>query len=178
MEFAKYQALGNDYVVIDPHRVALQPSPERIRLLCDRHFGIGADGVLFGPTSPTGPTAPTAPGSATEPVEVRIFNSDGGECERSGNGLRIFALYLASHYGYGPEFVIRTVAGDTAVRLLPEAGAVSVDLGRPRFDAVAQPLAVGGDRLFVTRVHNGNRTPWSPPTSRPRSWPAGSARCW
>jgi diaminopimelate epimerase len=150
-DFTKYQALGNDYLVIHPDRVAPEPAPGWVRLLCDRHFGIGADGLLLGPID-------RRPG---RPVWVRIFNADGGECERSGNGLRIFALHLAKHHGYRGEFEIRTIAGDTPVRLLaadPDAGTatVSVAMGRPRVDALAEPVTAGGERLSVTRVHNGN----------------------
>ncbi len=159
-DFAKYQALGNDYIVVDPNHVALTPTPHAIRLLCDRHVGIGADGVLLGPVGPVEPG---------RPIMLRIFNSDGGECERSGNGLRIFTLYLAEHHRSDTEFVVRTVAGDCRTRLLaPDAGIVSVEMGTPRFDAadiplqgvqgsvIGRPLVVDGRRLLVTCVNNGN----------------------
>lgn len=86
--FAKYHALGNDYLIIDPQRVDLSPGGEVSRRLCDRHRGIGADGVLFGPLSPVDPSG----------VDLLIYNADGSECGRSGNGIRLFALYLAEHY--------------------------------------------------------------------------------
>ena len=83
--FSKYHALGNDYLVIDPARFDFRPDPETIRTLCDRHQGIGSDGILLGPTA-----VPGDPGT----FGLRIFNPDGSEAEKSGNGLRIFARYL------------------------------------------------------------------------------------
>jgi diaminopimelate epimerase len=154
-DFVKYQALGNDYLVVDPNLVLLTPTPQAIRLLCDRHLGVGADGVLLGPIGPV---------QANAPVRLRIFNPDGSECERSGNGLRMFALYLAQHYLACSEFAIRTVAGDARAVLHQDeaAGAgsgsavVSVEMGMPRFDAVDEPLPVGGREVRITAVHNGN----------------------
>lgn len=159
-DFAKFQALGNDYLVIDPNYVDFSPTPESVRLLCDRHFGVGGDGVLFGPIGPV---------DSDRPVELRIFNPDGGECEKSGNGIRIFALYLAQHYLKDEEFVVHTMAGESPVRVRDLAqGVICVDMGRPLFDAaeipmlgirgpaIAQPLTVDGQELTVTCVNIGN----------------------
>lgn len=159
-DFTKYQALGNDYLVLDPADVDFDPTPDAVRLVCDRHFGIGADGILVGPIGPVEPG---------RPVLLRIFNSDGSECEKSGNGIRMFALYLAERYLARSEFTVRTLAGDSPVRVLDEgAGVVSVGMGVPRFDAdavpmlgvhgpaVEQPLLVGGRELVVTALHLGN----------------------
>lgn len=84
-DFVKYEALGNDYLVIAPVAGQVAPTPENIRLICDRHYGPGADGVLYGPL-------PEEHGFG-----LRTFNSDGTECEKSGNGLRIFGRYLRDH---------------------------------------------------------------------------------
>ena len=159
-DFLKYQALGNDYLIVDPGSTDLVPTPALVRLLCDRHYGIGSDGVLFGPVGPV---------ASAEPIGLRIFNPDGGECERSGNGLRIFGLYLAEHYLKDDEFTVRTPAGDARVEILDaEAGLIKVDMGRPCFEADQVPVeglsgpAVGwslalGDRTFtVTSVNVGN----------------------
>lgn len=150
-DFVKYQALGNDYLVVDPDRTDLALAPQAVALLCDRHFGIGADGLLCGPLGPV---------RRGQPVGLRIYNSDGGPCERSGNGLRMFALYLAEYHLPDTEFVLRTVTGDVRT-WLREPGAtgarmISVELGAPRLDAVDQPLPVAGQTLRMTRVHNGN----------------------
>lgn len=81
MRFWKYQALGNDYIVIEPTDAA-PPSPAFVRAICDRHRGVGSDGVLYGPLPASGGFG------------LRIFNPDGGEAEKSGNGVRIFARHL------------------------------------------------------------------------------------
>lgn len=159
-DFTKYQALGNDYLVVDPADVELDPTPDAVRLLCDRHFGIGADGILVGPIGPVKPD---------RPVLLRIFNSDGSECEKSGNGLRMFGLYLAERHLSRSEFTVRTIAGDSPVRVLDErAGVASVGLGVPRFAAdavpmlgvrgaaIEQPLLVGDREWVVTALHLGN----------------------
>jgi diaminopimelate epimerase len=159
-EFTKYHALGNDYLVVDPNRTDLPPTARTAQLLCDRQRGIGADGVLFGPNGPV---------RAGAPVGLQIRNPDGTGCGLSGNGLRIFALYLAEHYLTGDQLVVRTSAGDTPVQVLDyAAGLVRVGLGRPSFDAadvpllgatgaaIAVPLEVAGRQLTVTCLHNGN----------------------
>src|SRR5258708_9355851 len=81
MRFSKYHGLGNDYLVID--EMALMQSPERIRLICDRNFGIGSDGILFGPLP-----------SKSALAGLRIFNPDGSETEQSANGIRILCRLL------------------------------------------------------------------------------------
>jgi len=158
--FARYQALGNDYLVIDPAEVGVEVTGAAARLLCDRHFGLGADGLLVGPLDPVEPG---------RPVRLSILNSDGTVCGKSGNGLRIFALHLAARYPVGADLVLRTVAGDCPVRVLDlDAGLVRVGMGPPSFDAadipmlgehgpvLARPLLVGGRELTVSCVHNGN----------------------
>jgi diaminopimelate epimerase len=77
-QFAKYHALGNDYIVVDTRTLGLRLTPARVRAICDRHTGIGSDGIL----------AVTRKRST---LSVRIFNPDGSEAEKSGNGLRILA---------------------------------------------------------------------------------------
>lgn len=168
-DFFKYQALGNDYLVIDPRYTDCPMSPEAVRLVCDRHYGVGADGVLYGPLEQPRPGVP---------VPLALFNSDGSVCGRSGNGLRMFALHLAERepgiWSEGEEFVLRTEAGDSPVRILDAGtGQVRVGMGRPGFDAaalplldddgtpftgrtVAVPLSAGGELLTVTCVYNGN----------------------
>ena len=78
----KYQGLGNDYLVLDPNKNRVQLQGKKIALLCQRGFGLGADGILYGPIEIDGK------------MGVRIFNSDGSEAAISGNGVRIFAKYL------------------------------------------------------------------------------------
>ena len=86
MRFHKYHALGNDYIVLDPRDFpAWSPAPtvEQIRVVCHRNFGVGSDGILWGPL----------PSTQSE-FGLRIFNPDGSEAEKSGNGLRIFSRFL------------------------------------------------------------------------------------
>ncbi|MDT9687532.1 diaminopimelate epimerase [Streptomyces sp. P9(2023)] len=170
IDFYKYQAAGNDYLVIDPRHTDFPVTREAIRLICDRHRGIGADGVLHGPLEPPRPGVPVA---------LDLYNSDGSDCGRSGNGLRMFALHLAGQepgaWADGREFTIRTAAGDSSVRVLDAAeGRVEVGMGRPGFDAadmpllqedgttpyegrtVGIPLTVDGEKLTVSCVYNGN----------------------
>ncbi|WP_018349675.1 diaminopimelate epimerase [Longispora albida] len=158
-EFAKYQALGNDYLLIDPASAAVPRTAEAARALCDRRFGVGADGVMFGPLGGV---------TAGEPVAVQIFNADGTECERSANGLRLFALYLAEHYEPRDHYVLRTVAGESAVDILDrERGLIRIGMGVPSYDpavigvlgvtqALAFPLKAGRSEYTVTALHNGN----------------------
>ena len=81
MKFHKYQALGNDYIILEMD-AAIGISQAAIRRICDRHYGLGSDGILIGAKQ----------GDGT--YRLRIFNSDGSEAEKSGNGLRLFARYL------------------------------------------------------------------------------------
>lgn len=120
--FYKYQALGNDMMVIDPARFAFPLTPATIRCICDRHFGLGADGVCYGPL-PGGP----------HPQQMRFFNPDGSESSKSGNGLRIFARYLWDQ-GYAQNRVFEIGIGEEVV-------AVEVK------DAAAQTLTIAMGQL-------------------------------
>ena len=78
----KYHCMGNDYLVFDPNKNDLELNAENIKKMCSRHFGIGADGILAGPYL------------GENDFYVRIYNADGSEAEKSGNGMGIFAKYL------------------------------------------------------------------------------------
>lgn len=159
MDFHKYHALGNDYLVVDPVASAVALTPERIQRICDRHAGIGADGILTGPHRDTDGV-----------IALRIFNPDGSEAEKSGNGIRIFARYLwEAGYVTAPAFRLRTAGGDVEVRRLDDrAGQIEVDMGQPSFwsgdlpmtgaarEVVDEPLAVAGEAVRVTCVSIGN----------------------
>ena len=135
--FRKYQALGNDYIVLDPQEWPAPPTPEQIRRICDRHLGVGADGILWGPIG------------RSAPFGVRLFNPDGGEFEKSGNGLRIFARYLwDQRLPAGPNFDIDTPGGRVTAHVLDAAGSrIAMDMGRLSFDSqeigLAGPAADG-----------------------------------
>ncbi len=162
VEFTKYQGLGNDFILID-NRHQSEPivTPEQAVQMCDRHFGIGADGVIF-----------ALPGRGDTDYTMRIFNSDGSEPEMCGNGIRCLAQFIAELEGTDPvgkSYRIHTLAGAIAPRLEGE-GQVSVDMGMPQLRAaeipttlgnpeekvINQPLEVGGKSWSVTCVGMGN----------------------
>jgi diaminopimelate epimerase len=120
MKFEKWQALGNDYLIIEAAALPQEPSPARIRRLCDPHFGPGSDGVLL-----------LAPVESPEYVaELRIFNPDGSEAELSGNGAREAALYLRrSGWTDADEFTIQTKAGPITPTIRSDREA-TLDMGR------------------------------------------------
>jgi len=130
LSFSKYTALGNDYLVAAD---AEFPSPlegDLVRWLCDRRFGVGADGILLSLSS-------TVPG----PYAVRIFNSDGSECERSGNGLRIFSQWLRdTGVVMQDRFAVRCAAGTSGIEINSD-GTVAVEMGAASYDAQEIGLA-------------------------------------
>jgi diaminopimelate epimerase len=159
-EFVKSHALGNDYIVLDEARLSWPLRPKAVRIICDYHFGIGSDGILL-----------VVPGRAGD-FGVRIFNPDGSEAEKSGNGIRILAKFLWDHgYAPRPEFSISTPGGLVRARLHLDGDRVrtiTADMGRatflsteipvagPRREVVQEPLEVAGERLTVTCVSVGN----------------------
>jgi diaminopimelate epimerase len=103
MRFEKWQALGNDYVILERRALPWKLTPARIRLICAPRFGVGSDGILL--LSP--------PGDGDHVAELRIFNPDGSEAELSGNGARQAALYLRRReWTQADEFSILTAAGE------------------------------------------------------------------
>lgn len=144
--FRKYQALGNDYFVLDSRDLPAPPGAEAIRLLCDRRYGVGSDGILYGPI-------PHAEG-----YRLRIFNPDGSEAEKSGNGIRIFARYLRdSGRVTASDGVIVTAGGNVRFRYLDaSARRIEVDMGSVTFQRVDESLRVGTDELKVTSLSIGN----------------------
>ncbi|MDR1571177.1 MAG: diaminopimelate epimerase [Clostridiales Family XIII bacterium] len=135
----KYHGLGNDYLVLDPRRHSMEPSEARIRLLCDRNFGFGSDGLLYGPTAASGGR-----------IGMRIYNPDGSEAEKSGNGVRIFARYLRD-FGYVEDdaFTLSTLGGDVHVSCLGGDGRlIRAMMGGVTFRSGLIPVA-GADREVV-----------------------------
>lgn len=141
IEFSKYQGLGNDFILIDNRRSA-EPciSPEKAIELCDRHFGIGADGVIF-----------ALPGQQGCDYTMRIFNSDGSEPEMCGNGIRCLAKFIVELEGGKAKeaYDIHTLAG-TITPKIASNGQVTVDMGKPRLMPAEIPttLADGKDRVI------------------------------
>jgi diaminopimelate epimerase len=136
----KSHGLGNDYLVADPADLPFAVTPERVRLLCDRHFGIGSDGLL----------------TFESPLGVRIFNPDGSEAEKSGNGLRIFARWLyATGRVRSRQFTIQTPAGNVAAEV-HDGPDITLDMGRPVFRDDLNQLSLGTQTIGVTALSVGN----------------------
>jgi diaminopimelate epimerase len=120
MRFEKWQALGNDYVIVEREELPWELTAERVRRICAPHFGIGSDGVLL-----LGRAEDSDVGA-----ELRVFNPDGSEAELSGNGARQAALYVHRHgWTDAEEFTIRTAAGEIRPTITSER-TCSMDLGR------------------------------------------------
>src|SRR5512144_2747630 len=120
--FVKSHGLGNDYIVLDEQALSFPLTPEAVRTICDPHYGVGSDGILL-----------VVPAMGAD-FGVRIFNPDGGEAEKSGNGLRILAKFLYDHgYADAPAFSVSTLGGVVRARLALDAGRVTeitADMGR------------------------------------------------
>jgi diaminopimelate epimerase len=147
--FVKSHGLGNDYLVADPALLPIELSPNRVRLICDRHHGVGSDGILV-----------LAETQGTAEYGLRILNPDGSEAEKSGNGIRIFAKWLYDT-GRAREraFAIETPGGAVHVELEADRGRVSrvtANLGRPTFRDDLRSLDVQGEVLPVVALSIGN----------------------
>jgi diaminopimelate epimerase len=136
MRFEKWQALGNDYLIVEADHLPFPLTADRVRRLCDPHFGPGGDGVLE--LSP-----PRSPGCV---ARLRIFNPDGSEAELSGNGAREAILYLR-HRGWtdADTFSIETVAGEIRPTITGPA-TCRVDMGRARLTSKDFPGGLDGGR--------------------------------
>ena len=128
--FTKYHALGNDYIVLNPAEIDIRLTPERIRRICHRHFGIGSDGILLGPDT-----------DRLDLFSVRIFNPDGSEAEKSGNGLRIFSRYLFEKGLVDDKpFQILTAGGQVRSQVRDRGRTVAVEMGAVSFDSTKIPV--------------------------------------
>jgi diaminopimelate epimerase len=155
VRFEKWQALGNDYLIIEAARLPFPLTVGRIRRICDPHTGIGADGILL-------LSAPAAPGFV---ADLRIFNPDGSEAELSGNGAREAIMYLRRRgFTSSDEFAISTPAGPIRPRITgPDT--CTVDMGRASTASAAFPggppdgrgeLEAGGWTWSFRHVSIGN----------------------
>jgi diaminopimelate epimerase len=156
--FKKYHGLGNDYLVIDPNFNDIDLTPDAIRLICDRHFGVGSDGILYGPSGDG------------DISELRIFNPDGSEAEKSGNGLRIFARYLfEDKYVDAKHFKIKTLGGIVEARIIDDsANLIKINMGKVTFlstkipvkgeerEVIDEELEIDGIKYKVTCLSIGN----------------------
>jgi len=155
VKFEKWQALGNDYLILEERNLPEGLGPSGVRMLCDRHFGVGADGVLL---------VREVDGSDVV-AELKIFNPDGSEAELSGNGAREAALYLVrSGWTEEQEFTIATAAGPIHPRITGER-TCSIALGSASTASTDYPsggddglgsLSAGGREWQFRHVSIGN----------------------
>jgi diaminopimelate epimerase len=138
MRFVKYHGLGNDYLVINPKDIGRELTLDEVKLICHRNYGPGSDGILWGPLS-----------TNQADFGLRIFNPDGSEAEKSGNGLRIFSRYL---YDQGlvknAPFTISTPGGVVKSRVHEGAALIDIEMGKVSFAGDKVPV-VGGPREVI-----------------------------
>lgn len=148
IDFTKSQGLGNDFIIIDDLDGTLDITPAMVRGVCDRHFGIGADGLIVTKKSAVGD------------YFMDFRNADGSIAEMCGNGIRAFAKYIYERHDSRPVLNIETLAGVKTVELTisdGEVAAVKVDMGKPTPDSIARPLVLpDGRRYEATCVSMGN----------------------
>ncbi|THJ16655.1 MAG: diaminopimelate epimerase [Nitrospira sp. CG24B] len=159
--FFRGHGLGNDYLVMDPKELTFKLTPKAIKTICDRNWGLGSDGILS-----------LVPSKKAD-FGLRIFNPDGSEAEKSGNGLRIFARYLhATGKTKKTRFTVETKGGlvsiDLQVDRHGDAAAATVEMGIATFkpdalpcslnvpELIQQPIEAGGRSLIFTGVSVGN----------------------
>ncbi|HKR81058.1 MAG TPA: diaminopimelate epimerase [Nitrospira sp.] len=159
--FFRGHGLGNDYLVMDPKELSFKLTPPAIEAICNRHWGLGSDGIL------------TIVPSKQADFGLRIFNPDGSEAEKSGNGLRIFARYLhATGKTKKKHFTVETKGGLVTIQLHidrhGDASDVTVEMGRATFapaalpctlaveELIQQPIDAAGRSLTFTGVSVGN----------------------
>jgi len=147
MKFYKYHALGNDYLVMTPADWPDGFTPERIRSICHRNFGIGSDGILYGPLP-----------AERARFGLRIFNPDGSEAEKSGNGLRIFCRHLwDAQQVCTDEFTVETKGGVVRATVFDGGRNVRVDMGRVSFSSEVIPVVGAGREVINETIEAGGR---------------------
>lgn len=154
----KYHGLGNDYLIFDPNKNELELNNENIRLICNRNFGVGSDGLLVGPIM------------GKDKLEVRILNPDGSEAELGGNSVQIFGKYLKdTGYVQKSRFAVNTLSGLQTIQYLNEEGTkIKVSMGKlsfysdeipvkgPRREVLNETMMFGSIPYRVTCVTIGN----------------------
>jgi diaminopimelate epimerase len=156
--FSKYHALGNDYIVINPKDLPAPLTTELVKTICHRNYGVGSDGILLGPLP-----------SKKALFGLRIFNPDGSEAEKSGNGLRIFSRYLFDKKLVGKdEFAIETPGGVVKATVMERGKIVRVEMGKvsfwsdeipvegPRREVINEAIHLRGQKFSFCAATVGN----------------------
>jgi diaminopimelate epimerase len=148
VKFYKYHALGNDYIVMTPAETGRNLTPAEIKIICHRNFGIGSDGILWGPTA-----------STNCDFALRIFNPDASEAEKSGNGLRIFSRYLYD-MGLATEapFTIETLGGKVRCQVQQHGTLIEVEMGHVSFHSDKIPVKGGSREVINETIQVGDAT--------------------
>ena len=149
--FFRGHGLGNDYVVMDPKELSFKLTPRNIQMICDRNWGLGSDGILA--------LLPTRKAD----FGLRIFNPDGSEAEKSGNGLRIFARYLhATSRTKKKHFTVDTKGGLVTIDLHldrhGDASSVTVEMGQATFKPAALPCSLPVEELTQHSIKAAGRS--------------------
>ncbi|MEO0258523.1 MAG: diaminopimelate epimerase [candidate division WOR-3 bacterium] len=160
-EFVKSHGLGNDYIIFEKEKTNFTLNEKNIRLICDRNYGVGSDGILL------------LEKINNKEFKVRIFNPDGSEAEKSGNGIRILAKYIYD-YGYTTEkeFYIHTLGGTVKASIIEEhnkrAKKIEVEMGKvsfkssqipvlgPEREVIDEEIEIDGEKIKVTCLSIGN----------------------
>jgi diaminopimelate epimerase len=145
--FTKYHALGNDYIVIDPKDLPSPLTTSQVKRICHRNFGIGSDGILLGPLT-----------AQNVKCALKIYNPDGSEAEKSGNGLRIFSRYLwDKKIVGGEEFTIQTTGGLVRSTVFAGGKMVCVEMGRVSFWSDKIPVLGARREVINETISAGGR---------------------
>ena len=152
IQFIKMQGAGNDFVLIDMlgaiHESPIQNIPEFARKICDRHFGVGADGLIL-----------VLPSDKAD-YRMRVINSDGSEAEMCGNGIRCFARYIWESGSEKKEVIsVETLAGVIVPTIISDNDSfvgVEVDMGIPEEQALSEILKVEGNSYRINKISMGN----------------------
>lgn len=149
--FVKSHGLGNDYIVIDSECITFQIKPDMVKKMCDVHYGIGSDGLLV-----------KYPSDVAD-FKLRIFNPDGSEAEKSGNGLRIFCKFLYDYnYTTKDEFTVETKGGIVKAEIKEKekgkARIISVDMGKATFKPEEIPVNIEKDECLDVDLEVDSRS--------------------
>lgn len=156
--FEKYHGNGNDYLVFDTNKFEYELTGSQIREICDRHFGVGSDGILMGPYE------------KEDGIYVRIFNPDGSEAEKSGNGISIFAQFLRDHkYVSDDVITIHTLGGPIEIHYTNDKnGTLNVAMGKVSYmsdeipvtgesrEVIEEAMEFQGQKVITTCLTIGN----------------------
>lgn len=148
MDYYKYHALGNDYIIIDPQKTYIKLDRDIVSLICHRNYGLGGDGLLYGPIFEDGA------------IHLQIYNSDGSRAEKSGNGVRIFGRYLMDeNYMTDDSFSVVTDGGIVDISVIDrDNGVLLLDMGPCTYKSGEIPVA-GNDREVIDEsIEAGGRS--------------------